>query len=97
MKLLGRRKRASVRLLGSLVGVMLIVGITAGPAAADHSVDSVSPNNNVPIGCEVTITGSDFDAVSAVTIGGMAAVHQVISTTQIAAVVPSGAGPGSPQ
>ena len=95
MKLLGRGKRASVRLLGSLVGVMLIVGITAGPAAADHQVDSVSPNNNVPIGCEVTITGSDFDAVSAVTIGGMAAVHQVISTTQIAAVVPSGAGPGS--
>ena len=90
MKLLGRGKRASVRLLGSLVGVMLIVGITAGPAAADHNLTSFSPDN-VPVGCEVTITGTGFNAVSAVTIDGIAATFTTDSTTQISAVVPVGA------
>src|SRR5262245_40885132 len=79
-----------VRVLGTLVGVMLIVGITALPAAATHTVGAPTPNN-APVGCEVTIPGTGFTDISAVTIDGIAATFQVISTTQIAAVVPVGA------
>jgi hypothetical protein len=90
MKLLGRHvgKRALVRVWVSLVGVMLIVGLTAGPAAANHTLLSFSPDN-VPVGCEVRITGTGFDTVSAVTIDGLTAVFTTDSTTQISAVVPA--------
>jgi IPT/TIG domain len=92
MKLLGRHvgKRALVRVWVPLVGVTLIVGLTAGPAGADHTLASFSPNN-VPVGCEVTVTGTNFNTVSAVTIDGITAVFTTDSTTQISAVVPSGA------
>jgi hypothetical protein len=92
MNLLGRDvgRRALVRVLGPLVGVMLIVGLTAGPAWADHNITSVSPTT-VPVGCEVNINGTGFDAVSSVTIDGVTAVFQTVSTTLISAVVPVGA------
>jgi hypothetical protein len=92
MNLLGREvgRRALVRVLGPLVGMMLIVGLTAGPAWADHNITSVSPTT-VPVGCEVNINGTGFDAVSSVTIDGVTAVFQTVSTTLISAVVPVGA------
>jgi hypothetical protein len=79
-----------------LVGVTLIVGLTAGPAVADHTLVSVSPNNNVPNGCEVTITGTNFNTVSSVTIDALTATFTTDSTTQISAVVPSGANGSAP-
>jgi hypothetical protein len=90
MNLLGRffGKRALVRVLGSLVGVTLIVGLTAVPAVANHTLLSFSPDN-VPVGCEVTITGTGFDSVSDVKIDGLTAVFTTNSTTQISAVVPA--------
>jgi hypothetical protein len=78
-----------------LVGVTLIVGLTAGPAAADHTITSVSPTS-VPVGCEVNITGTGFNAVTSVTIDGASAVFQTVSTTLISAVVPSGATGAAP-
>jgi hypothetical protein len=92
MKLFGRYvgKRALVRVWVPLVGVTLIVGLTAGPAGADHTLTSFSPNN-VPVGCEVTITGTNFNTVSSVTIDSLSAVFTTDSATQISAVVPSGA------
>jgi hypothetical protein len=69
----------------------LIVGLTAGPAAATHTVGAPTPNN-APVGCEVTIPGMGFTDISAVSIGGIAAtLFTVDSATQISAVVPSGA------
>jgi hypothetical protein len=92
MNLLGQHigKRALIRVSVPLVAVTLIVGLTAGPAWADHTLISFSPDN-VPVGCETTITGTNFNSVSAVTIDTIAAVFTTDSTTQISAVVPSGA------
>jgi IPT/TIG domain len=91
MKHLGRRKRASVRLLGALVGGMLIVGLTALPAAATHTVGNPTPSNT-PVGCEVNIPGTGFTDISAVEINNIpATLFQVVSATQISAVVPVGA------
>jgi hypothetical protein len=92
MTLFGRQvgKRALVRVWVPLVGVTLIVGLTAGPAAATHTVGAPTPNN-APVGCEVTIPGMNFTDISAVTIDGIAATFQVNSATQISAVVPVGA------
>lgn len=89
MNRLGRSKRVSVRLLGALLGGMLIVGLTAVPAAATHTVGAPTPNN-APIGCEVTIPGTGFTDISNVTIDGNTAVFQLVSATQILAVVPAG-------
>jgi IPT/TIG domain len=93
LNLLGRfvGKRALVRVLGSLVGVTLIVGLTAVPAWAAPVISNVTPNNNVPNGCEVAITGSGFTAVTDVEIDNLDAPFLVDSTTLISAVVPSGA------
>jgi large repetitive protein len=92
MSLVGRHvgKRALVRVLGPLVGVTLIVGLTAVPAWATHNITSVSPTT-APVGCEVNINGTGFTAVSAVTIDGLPAVFQAVSATLISAVVPVGA------
>jgi hypothetical protein len=92
MTLLGRHvgKRALVRVSASLVAVTLIVGLTAGPALANHTITTVLPTN-APVGCEVTITGTNFTDISAVTIAGISATFTTNSTTQISAVVPSGA------
>jgi IPT/TIG domain len=92
MSLLGRHvgKRALVRAWGALVGVTLIVGLTAVPAWASHNITSVLPTTE-QVGCEVSINGTGFTAVSSVTIDGFTAVFQTVSTTLISAVVPVGA------
>jgi IPT/TIG domain len=94
MSLLGRHvgKRALVRLLGPLVGVTLIVGLTAVPAWATHNITSVSPTTE-NVGCEININGTGFApaSVSSVTIDGATAVFQAVSATLISAVVPAGA------
>jgi hypothetical protein len=68
----------------------LVVAITALPAAADHTLGTFAPDN-VPVGCEVTITGTGFTAVTLVEIDGISAVFTTDTATQISAVVPSGA------
>jgi IPT/TIG domain len=92
MNLLGRHvgKRALVRVVGSLVGVTLIVGLTAVPAWASHNITSVSPTTE-NVGCEVNINGTGFAAVSSVTIDGATALFQTVSATLISAVVPASA------
>jgi hypothetical protein len=92
MNLLGRSvgKRALVRVLGPLVGVTLIVGLTAVPASATHNITSVSPTTD-QVGCEVNINGTGFVGVTSVTIDNILAVSQTVSTTLISAVVPVGA------
>ena len=92
MNLLGRHvgKRALVRMWVPLVGVTLIVGLTAVPAWATHTITSVTPATE-NVGCEININGTGFTAVSSVTIDTLPAVFQTVSTTLIAAVVPVGA------
>jgi large repetitive protein len=69
---------------------MLIVGLTAVPAAATHTVGTPTPNNT-QAGCEVTIPGTLFTDISVVEINNISATFQVVSATQILAVVPAGA------
>jgi hypothetical protein len=97
MNLLGRHvgKRALVRLLGPLVGVTLIVGLTAVPAWATHNITSVTPATE-HVGCEVNINGTGFAGVTSVTFGGATAVFQAVSATLISAVVPAGASGSAP-
>lgn len=58
------------------------------------SIASFTPNHG-PVGTAVTITGNSFTAATGVTFGGVAATsYQVISDTQLGAIVPSGAVTG---
>jgi IPT/TIG domain len=68
MRLFGRRKRALVRVLAPLVGVMLIVGLTALPASAS-TVTNFIPKCGV-VGTSVTITGTGFTGMTGVTFEG---------------------------
>jgi IPT/TIG domain len=92
MNLLGRHvgNRALARVWVPLVGVTLIVGLTAVPAWATHNITSVSPTTE-QVGCEVNINGTGFTGVTSVTINSISAVFQAVSTTLISAVVPVGA------
>jgi hypothetical protein len=63
-------------------------------ASAAPTVTSFSPASG-PIGTEVTITGTDFTAVSAVAFNGVSAATYVVdSSTKIRAVVPTSATSG---
>jgi hypothetical protein len=106
MKHFGRhsRKRASVRVLVSLVGVTLIVGLTALPAFADNSiVTNFTPKCGV-VGTSVAITGSGFTNATDVTFGAGTQPNPTgVTDTALTAAVPAGAttgkitvlGPGS--
>jgi hypothetical protein len=52
-------------------------------------ITGVSPSA-APAGTNITITGTNFNYVSSVTIGGVAASYTVNSSTQITATVPAG-------
>jgi len=58
---------------------------------APPTVGQLLPANG-PGGTDVTILGSDFTWVSAVTFGRTAARFKVVSSTQVTAVAPRGAG-----
>jgi len=92
MSLLGRHvgNRALARVWVPLVGVTLIVGLTAVPAWATHNITSVSPTTE-QVGCEININGTGFTGVTSVTINALPAVFQAVSATLISAVVPVGA------
>ncbi len=96
MKLSGRRKRALVRVLVPLVGMTLIVGLTALPASAS-TVTSFTPTCG-PVGTSVTITGTGFadghvpDGVDFN--GTIQGSFSGSGTTQVIAAVPGGATTG---
>lgn len=58
------------------------------------SISSFTPTSG-PVGTSVTITGNSFTGATAVAFGGVTATsYQVISDTQIDALVPTGAVTG---
>jgi IPT/TIG domain len=96
MNLLERHvgKRALVRVLVPLVGMTLIVGLTALPASAS-TVTSFTPTCG-PVGTSVTITGTGFGGdVTGVDFNGTnQGSFSGVGTTQVTAAVPSGATTG---
>ena len=71
-------------------------GIASSPLAFSvvPSITSFSPTSG-PVGTAVTITGNSFKSATKVTFGGVAATSfQVISDTQVDALVPTGAVTG---
>ncbi|MFM9055996.1 MAG: IPT/TIG domain-containing protein, partial [Bacteroidota bacterium] len=81
-----------------LVTVSNACGTTSGSRAvavnASPTISSFSPSTGVP-GTTVTVIGSGFTGVSAVSFNGTAATSfTVISASQLTAVVPSGASLG---
>lgn len=74
------------------IATLTLAGFTYLPAP---TITSFTPTRTMN-GATVTITGTNFANVTAVTIGGVAAVsYNVVSVTQITAVVNSGATSGS--
>ena len=100
MKLFGRPKLALVRVLAPLVGVTLIVGLTALPAYADTNVTSFTPPCGVAAtgavaGTSVTITGTGFTGVTGVEFNTTTqSTVNVVSSTEVVAAVPNGATTG---
>jgi hypothetical protein len=98
MKHFGRHsgKRALFRALVPLVGVMLLVGLTALPASA-AAVANFTPKCGV-VGTSVTITGTGFTGMTGVTFEGppstAATTFAFVSDTSATAVVPTGAATG---
>ena len=81
---------------GLKINVTTAGGVAASPAvfAVVPSIASFTPTSG-PVGTSVTITGNSFTAATKVTFGGIAATsYQVISDTQIGALVPTGAATG---
>lgn len=71
-------------------------GIATSPLAfaVVPSITSFTPTSG-PVGTSVTITGNSFSKATGVTFGGVAATsYQVISDTQVKALVPTGAVTG---
>jgi uncharacterized repeat protein (TIGR03803 family) len=71
-------------------------GIASSPLALAvvPSITSFSPTSG-PVGTSVTITGNSFTKATSVTFGGVAATsYQVISDTEVKALVPTGAVTG---
>jgi hypothetical protein len=64
-----------------------------GSASAKPTVTAVDPTS-AAVGAIITITGTNFDGVRAVKIGGMTASFEKVSSTKITATVPSGATTG---
>ena len=100
MKLFGRRNRAFVRVLVSLAGVTLIVGLTALPAYADTDVTSFTPSCGVAAtgavtGTSVTITGTGFSNGDDVKFNTTTQTTVTfVNSTQVVAEVPNGASTG---
>jgi IPT/TIG domain len=95
MKHVGRHsgRRASVRVLVSLVGVMLIVGLTALPASAS-TVTSFTPTCG-PTGTAVTITGTGFTGMTDVEFNGVSSTNEAfVNDTTATASVPATATTG---
>jgi large repetitive protein len=95
MKHFGRHsgRRASVRVLVSLVGVTLIVGLTALPASAS-TVTSFTPTCG-PTGTAVTITGTGFTGMTDVQFNGVSSTNEAfVNDTSATASVPAAATTG---
>ena len=95
MKPFGRHlgKPALVRVVVSLVGVTLIVGLTAVPASAS-TVTNFTPKCGV-IGTSVAITGTGFTGATAVDFNGTNQTTLTgLTDTTVTAAVPTGATTG---
>ena len=86
---------------GAKTGLKIIVTTLGGMASSTTAfavvplVKSFTPTSG-PVGTSVTITGNSFTGATEVTFGGAAASsHEVISDTEIDALVPSGAVTGT--
>jgi len=73
--------------------VMADAALRSVPPPVPPTITSFSPTLG-PSGTNVTITGSNFKAVTNVTFSGKSANFTVVSPTQIAAIVPAGATSG---
>jgi hypothetical protein len=73
--------------------VMADAALRSVPPPVPPTITSFSPTLG-PSGTNVTITGSNFKAVTNVTFNGTSANFTVVSLTQIAAIVPAGATSG---
>ncbi|MEW6749805.1 MAG: IPT/TIG domain-containing protein [Candidatus Latescibacterota bacterium] len=73
------------------------LAVQVNPPAPAPTVASIAPNSgSLSGGTAVTIVGSNFDSLAAVTIGGVAATGvTVVSADTLAAVVPQGAAAGA--
>ncbi len=71
-----------------------VVSTTNFTLAAPPTIAGLSPGSG-PVGSSVAITGTNFSGVSAVAFNGVASNFLVVSPTQIAAIVPTGATNGS--
>ncbi len=81
---------------GAKITITTAGGIATSPLAFTvvPSITSFSPTSG-PVGTEVTITGNSFTKATSVTFGGVAATsYQVISDTEVKALVPTGAVTG---
>jgi uncharacterized repeat protein (TIGR03803 family) len=81
---------------GQHITITTAGGIATSPLAfaVVPSITSFSPASG-PVGTSVTITGNSFTKVTSVTFGGVAATsYQVISATEVKALVPTGAVTG---
>ena len=81
---------------GAKITITTPGGIASSPLAFSvvPSITSFSPTSG-PVGTAVTITGNSFKSATKVTFGGVAATSfQVISDTQVDALVPTGAVTG---
>lgn len=76
----------------ALVGVALLVGVTAIPASA-ATITSFLPTSGPP-GTSVTLTGTGFNGTTAVQFNAVASTFTINSDTQITASVPCAATDG---
>ncbi len=68
-------------------------GCPGAPAPTPPTITDISPLAG-PIGTTVTVTGTGFAGVTSTEFAGVAADFTVVSTTQLTAIVPLGAGAG---
>src|SRR5262249_5098088 len=81
---------------GQKIAITTAGGIANSPGnfAVVPKIASFSPTSG-PVGTSVAITGNSFTSTTKVTFGGVAATSfQVITDTQVDALVPTGAGAG---
>jgi len=85
---------------GAKTGQKITVATPGGTASSSTAfavvplIKSFTPTSG-PAGTSVTITGNSFTGATAVTFGGVAATsHEVVSDTQVDALVPTGAVTG---
>ena len=64
-----------------------------GASSAVPTVTKIDPSST-SVGSTITVTGTNFDGVRTVTVGGVDAVFTKVSSTSITATVPSGASTG---